>query len=414
MAYRIARAGNIDFPISHLDWGIFCHDSRIQTGPVTTNTYAYWENLIGKTIPIKGINDWSYPQEWGGFANRYLDPDAFSGSDFNTFRAMGPCRCLLQENLYNGYDDDSSLWYPSTFTDGDHDEYLIQFAEEVVAWGHDLIMRPWHEGNAGAFISGGTECPSIAGWATGTYYAAGTEIAHAKSGYGWHRYAAKSDHTSGASSEPETGASWATYWTDAGWAMCPWGAKVYEGGTRVSDIADWIAGWRYIVNLFREYDVDRKIKWLHTVLAWPSVAYGGSNATPMADLWPGDDYVDYYGISFYPTNYLPDATTQYPHLDTGLTIPYREMCDVTRTKPLWIVEVGARKVAAHPEYKEAWISRILSPAYLEQYFPRFNTVIAWDSADLWSDSTALTFEETATAKANTIAAFQDAKYKDGD
>ncbi len=51
-------------------------------------------------------------------------------------------------------------------------------------------------------------------WITGTPYVAGDRCYHAKTGYGQCVYRCKTgkSHTSGSTTEPEIGASWATYW----------------------------------------------------------------------------------------------------------------------------------------------------------------------------------------------------------
>ena len=53
------------------------------------------------------------------------------------------------------------------------------------------------------------------GWVTATGYSVNDIITHAKTGYGDQSYICTSAHTSGASTEPEVGADWATKWTVA-------------------------------------------------------------------------------------------------------------------------------------------------------------------------------------------------------
>ncbi|MCK9568624.1 hypothetical protein M0R72_06765 [Candidatus Pacearchaeota archaeon] len=50
-------------------------------------------------------------------------------------------------------------------------------------------------------------------WATSTTYQANDLVQHARSGYGKGSYICTSGHTSGASTEPEVGADWATVWS---------------------------------------------------------------------------------------------------------------------------------------------------------------------------------------------------------
>lgn len=64
------------------------------------------------------------------------------------------------------------------------------------------------KGNAG---SDGTY-QDTGNWATSTSYATNERAKHAKTGYGACQYRCIADHISGASTEPEVGASWQTYW----------------------------------------------------------------------------------------------------------------------------------------------------------------------------------------------------------
>jgi len=70
---------------------------------------------------------------------------------------------------------------------------------------------------AGMSIKGDTGDPGSTAfkgvWVTSTVYAARDEVTHTISGYGVSTFICISGHTSGSSTEPEVGASWATKWT---------------------------------------------------------------------------------------------------------------------------------------------------------------------------------------------------------
>jgi mannan endo-1,4-beta-mannosidase len=109
--------------------------------------------------------------------------------------------------------------------------------------------------------------------------------------------------------------------------------------------------WRHVHDLFREAGA-RNVLWIWS----PNVTY--PSATPIAPLYPGDDYVDWMGLSGY---YGTEGTEQYRG--------FRETFDLTiatlravATKPIVITELGATD---KDNAKAAWIADVFAslPAY---------------------------------------------------
>jgi len=106
----------------------------------------------------------------------------------------------------------------------------------------------------------------------------------------------------------------------------PW----YPWGWTRSSPASWKAAWRHVVTLFRESGAS-KVTWLWTV----NRRFAGSG--PLADYWPGSDYVDWVGIDAYYIH----------HHDTFATVFDPTINDVRRitSKPVLISETAAGQVA---------------------------------------------------------------------
>lgn len=106
----------------------------------------------------------------------------------------------------------------------------------------------------------------------------------------------------------------------------PW----YPWGWTRSPPATWKAAWRHVVTLFRERGAS-KVTWLWTV----NRRFTGSG--PLADYWPGSDYVDWVGIDAYYIH----------HDDTFATVFDPTINDVRKitSKPVLISETAAGQVA---------------------------------------------------------------------
>lgn len=114
---------------------------------------------------------------------------------------------------------------------------------------------------------------------------------------------------------------------------------------------EYVQMWRHVHDVFRDAGA-RNVLWIWS----PNVTYPG--ATPIAPLYPGDDYVDWIGLSGY---YGTEGTTTYRgfHETFDLTIAALR---AVAAKPIVITELGATD---KDNAKAQWIADVFAslPAY---------------------------------------------------
>ncbi|MFC4149503.1 glycoside hydrolase family 26 protein [Micromonospora mangrovi] len=94
---------------------------------------------------------------------------------------------------------------------------------------------------------------------------------------------------------------------------------------------DYVRAWRHVHNLFRDVGADNVI-WVWS----PNARWSGSKQK-LADLYPGDDYVDWAGVSGY---YGTGVFSAYRSFDDIFDETLKEIRTFTH-KPLVITETGA-------------------------------------------------------------------------
>lgn len=139
-------------------------------------------------------------------------------------------------------------------------------------------------------------------------------------------------------------------------------SEAFPGGT--STAADYVAMWRHIVDIFRQRGV--------TNVAWvwsPNVPDVGSVSA--AKYYPGDDYVDWVGISFYSSNKPMDMDPIYR--------------TYSQRKPFFITEwaTAPEKSRFNPKYPGdvAWINQFFDA--LETRYKRVKAIswFDWNAGD---------------------------------
>jgi len=233
-------------------------------------------------------------------------------------------------------------WLPTTFTNGDHDVFLNALAANIAAWGHPMYLRIWPESNSSLGVM-----PNIAPWI---------------------------------------------------------GITHDENNSVLSDEVDWVAGWKYIVDLFDAAGCDN-VEWVWSHLSYPAGS-PGNNPVSVAELYPGDAYVDVMGFEMYPSGWALDPTKLNPVLDPLITVQYAELCAIHATKPFWVAESGAL-IADNNAYREAWIHNCLSAYELQQRFSRVAGMFLWDS---WP---TLGFQYPDSVRDITVNCFKNGLYKNG-
>ncbi len=133
----------------------------------------------------------------------------------------------------------------------------------------------------------------------------------------------------------------------------------YSQATRDSTntAAEYVASWRHIVNLFRKRGANN-VAWVWS----PNAIDVGS--IPAWKYYPGDEYVDWVGVSFYSSNSMP-----------ALDSLYREH---SQRKPFFVTEwaTSPTKSRLNPNYPgdEAWVNQFFSA--LETRYKRVKA-ISW-------------------------------------
>lgn len=193
---------------------------------------------------------------------------------------------------------------------------------------------------------------------------------------------------------------------------CGWGSRwvakfymnAYDAYNDINPIntpSTFIAMWRHVVDIF-EYEGATNVKFWFTIGSLPSEGYEGYDnigAIPLADIYPGDYYVDYLGYEFYnPTGGHIDAQ----HIQGA----YHELTDLNPTKPVIVAEAGL--FTDDDNYAKNWWSKALDPTYIKILYPRTSGILVWNADG--SDGCGF---NTSAKRAQAIGAFRAASYKDG-
>ena len=117
----------------------------------------------------------------------------------------------------------------------------------------------------------------------------------------------------------------------------------WDPGVNANTAADYVAAWRHVHALFVAAGAS------NVTFVWaPNVAYPGS--APLADLYPGDGYVDEVGIDGYNWGPLDGHSWEEPDRLFGPTL---QVLTGLSSRPLLITEVGCTPVGGD---KAAWMT----------------------------------------------------------
>ncbi|GGM21963.1 glycoside hydrolase family 26 protein [Dactylosporangium sucinum] len=108
---------------------------------------------------------------------------------------------------------------------------------------------------------------------------------------------------------------------------------------------DYVAAWRHVHDLFDDAGV-RNVIWVWS----PNVVY--ENSTPLSQLYPGDDYVDWVGLSGY---YGTAGMETYQTFEQIYRNTLSELKSVSK-RPIVVTEVAATDAAGR---KAEWITDLL-------------------------------------------------------
>jgi beta-mannanase len=132
-----------------------------------------------------------------------------------------------------------------------------------------------------------------------------------------------------------------------------------------------VAAWRRVHDIFQQEGADNA-RWVWTVSQ-------GGTATPLAELYPGDAYVDQVGMDAYNwgTNVKPSGQqSSWRELSQVFGPTYQKLLGVTMSKPMVISETASSEQGGD---KAAWIRRGMLTD-VPNLFPRVQAV-TWFNRD---------------------------------
>lgn len=154
----------------------------------------------------------------------------------------------------------------------------------------------------------------------------------------------------------------------------------YNGGGETSGYGDTLYpdgperfrdAYRHIIDIFRNEGADN-ITWAYHVNSGSAPKENWNN---MASYYPGDDYIDWIGVSIYGAQ-VPG--TKWVSFTALMDIAYKEMSQVSEDKPLAVFEFGVIEDPANGN-KDEWISEALESVSSGRY-PRIKAISYWHAA----------------------------------
>ena len=139
----------------------------------------------------------------------------------------------------------------------------------------------------------------------------------------------------------------------------------WSPGVNGNSASDFVDAWRHVVDVFRRSGA-QNVLWVWS----PNVAYPGI-ATPLADVYPGDDYVDWVGLDGY--NWGTSAGSQWQSLGDIFLSTYQDLVSMT-DKPVMIAETASAEDGGD---KAAWIRQGLERT-IPKEMPRVRLVVWFD------------------------------------
>lgn len=128
---------------------------------------------------------------------------------------------------------------------------------------------------------------------------------------------------------------------------------------------DYVAAWRHVHDIFAARGATN-VTWVWS----PNVAYFGS--TPLAELYPGDEYVDWLGVDGY--NWGTSAPGKSWQSFAQVFGPTYATLTQLSAKPLMIAETASAEAGGD---KAVWIADALA-VQIPRVFPRIRAVVWFD------------------------------------
>ena len=144
----------------------------------------------------------------------------------------------------------------------------------------------------------------------------------------------------------------------------PWGERAWGGnplnGNRKGD---FVTMWRHVHDIFEAEGAGEYVLWVwapNIVNSLP--AYAKNSSWYMSSLYPGDEYVDWVGLSgYYRPPYRADQTPTFQYtFDRSLD----QLREVAPGKPILLAEIGASEVGGK---KPAWVTSLFDSLAEPEY-----------------------------------------------
>jgi hypothetical protein len=175
------------------------------------------------------------------------------------------------------------------------------------------------------------------------------------------------------------------------------GARTGYGNPRLADGPErYRAAYRHLVRLFR-VEGARNVTWVFHVDAdsTPRAPWNSMRA-----YYPGDDYVDWIGVSAYGAQ---STSESWESLRAVLDRAYPRLVRISRGKPLMIAEFGIVENPAQGS-KGRWIARALEAVAARRY-PRIRGVSYWHAN--WQNEDGTQSRMRVDSSPNALAAYRD-------
>lgn len=127
----------------------------------------------------------------------------------------------------------------------------------------------------------------------------------------------------------------------------------------------YVQAWRHVHDIFTGLGVTN-VTWVWS----PNVEYGGS--TPLGELYPGSDYVDWIGMDGY--NWSTVGGHQWQSFSQVFQHTYLDILGMNLNKPLMVAETASAEIGGN---KAAWITDAYT-VQIPQFFPAIKAVIWFD------------------------------------
>lgn len=160
--------------------------------------------------------------------------------------------------------------------------------------------------------------------------------------------------------------AWNGLWNGGGYTDGYGDPRVADGPERYRDV------YRRVIDIFR-FEGATNVTFLFHVDSQPKPVEPWNS---MANYYPGDDYVDWLGISVFGAQYPWQYWDSFVEV---LDRAYPEFAAISPNKPLSIPEFGVIEDAFDSNRKALWIEEALT-SILDERYPRLKMISYWHEA----------------------------------